>query len=195
ERHRRPGREAALPLGLEQLRLPALPRHGVGAAGDQCGGTVRASDPRGVPVGAVLAHHPAQAGELPGGLRRLRPPAGGRLRSRRRRAAAGRRGHRAEPGQDRRRHQQRTGGGRPGRRVRRAGLELRRAGPAAAGGHRRRAGSDRRLGGPGPGAQGRRHPLLRAHHGLRPDAGGRSGRRPPGRVLRDDHSAAGHSSV
>ena len=51
------------------------PLHGVGAA-------VRAAQPGGVPVGAVLAGDPAQAAGVPGGVRGLRPGRRRRLRPR-----------------------------------------------------------------------------------------------------------------
>ena len=43
-------------------------------------GPVRAAHPRGVPVGPVVADDPAQAGGLPGGVRRVRPRARRRVR-------------------------------------------------------------------------------------------------------------------
>ncbi len=53
--------------------LPRLPRHRVGGAGARRERHLRAADPRGVPVRAVVADHPAQACRLPYGLRGLRP--------------------------------------------------------------------------------------------------------------------------
>ena len=73
--------------------------------------------------GPVLDHHPAQAGELPRSLRRLRPRAGRALRPERCRTADGRCGHRPQSGQDRSRDQQRAGGHRAGEEF--AGLILR----------------------------------------------------------------------
>ena len=71
-----PRRPAALPLGARRAGVPRLPRLRVGRAGHQRGRTVRAAEPGGLPVRPVLDHHPAQAGGLPGGLRRLRPANG-----------------------------------------------------------------------------------------------------------------------
>ena len=48
----------------------------VGPAGHQRRRALRAADPGGLPVGPVLDHHPAQAGGVPDGVRRLRPGAG-----------------------------------------------------------------------------------------------------------------------
>ena len=122
----RAGRQAALPVGAERARVRGLPRRRVGPPGPRRPGDVRADLPRGVPVRPVLADHPAQAGELPQGVRRVRHRLGGGVHRRGPGAAAGRRGHRAQPGQDQRRHHQRPGRPGAGRRAERPGLELRR---------------------------------------------------------------------
>ena len=91
-------------------RLHRLPRRRVGATRPRRPAAVREALPGGVPVRALLADHPAQAGELPGRLRRLRPRGRGRVRrARDRGAAAGRRDH-PPPGEDRGHHQQRRPG-------------------------------------------------------------------------------------
>ena len=79
---RRRRRSAALPLGAVDARLRRLPRRRVGAADPRRRRPLRAADPRGVPVGAVVADDPAQARELPGGLRRLRHRRGRGVRRR-----------------------------------------------------------------------------------------------------------------
>ena len=65
-------RPAAVLVGSLGARLRRLPRRGVGAPGDRRPGHLREAHARGVPVGALLAHDPAQAGELPSGVRRVR---------------------------------------------------------------------------------------------------------------------------
>ena len=62
---------------------------------------LRADRAGGVPVRPVVAHDPAQAGELPRRVRGLRHRGGRRVRRARRRAAARRRRHRPPPRQDR----------------------------------------------------------------------------------------------
>ena len=66
-----------------------VPRRGVGPAGARTSaGCYERLLPRGLPVRALLADDPAQARELPRGVRRLRPRARRAVRRARRRAAA-----------------------------------------------------------------------------------------------------------
>ncbi|EUA73325.1 DNA-3-methyladenine glycosylase I domain protein [Mycobacterium xenopi 4042] len=78
------------------------------------GCVVRADVPGGLSERTVVADHPAQAGALSAGLRRLRHRNRRRLHRRRRDPVDGRRHHRAQPGQDRSHHRQRAGGSGPG---------------------------------------------------------------------------------
>ena len=75
---------AALRLGRNRARVRRLPRRRVGPAAARRHRAVRAAEPGGLPVRAVLAGHPAQAAGVPGRVRRLRPGGRGRLRRRRR---------------------------------------------------------------------------------------------------------------
>ena len=65
-----PGRPPAHPAGSP--RRSRLSLRGVGPAGHRRPRALRAAGPRGLPVRPLLAHHPAQARELPRRLRRLR---------------------------------------------------------------------------------------------------------------------------
>ena len=64
-------------LADERPALRRLPRRGVGTAGHHRAGDVRAALSRGLPVGALVAHDPAQARELS----RAPSPASTRMRS------------------------------------------------------------------------------------------------------------------
>ena len=121
-RSRRP---AALPLGALGAGVHRLPRPRMGPAGHQRRRPLRAAEPGGLPVGAVLDHHPAQARGVPVGLRRVRSGNRGPVRRGRCRAVDGRSGHRPQPGQDQRRDPQRPGRGRSGRQLPAADLGVR----------------------------------------------------------------------
>ena len=84
------GRPPALLVGRLHARLRALPRRGVGAAGHGRPRPLRAHGARGLPVRPLVAHDPAQARELPRGVRRLRDRRGGALRRARRGRACSR---------------------------------------------------------------------------------------------------------
>ena len=178
------GRPAALPLGPVDAGLRRLPRRRVGPADPRRQRPVRAADPRGVPVRTVVADDPAQAGELPGGVRRLRH----RQRSREFDAA------------DRERLLADAGIVRNRAKV---DATMRNAKAAAAldeglaeviwafaptespsaGGAGRRTRADGRVEGTCQGAQTPRFRVRRPDDGLRADAGGRPGQRPPARLL------------
>ena len=66
------------PWGAVDAGLRGLPRPGVGQADPRRRRPVRAADARGVPVRSLVADDPAQAGELPGGLRWFRHRPGSR---------------------------------------------------------------------------------------------------------------------
>ena len=63
-------------LGDGRRAVQRLPRRGVGPPGPRRARALRAALPRGLPVGALVADDPAQAGGVPGGVRGLRPRAG-----------------------------------------------------------------------------------------------------------------------
>ena len=60
-------------LGDDRPALQRLPRRGVGPPGHDRAGRLRAPLPRGLPVGALVAHDPAEAGGVPGRVRGIRP--------------------------------------------------------------------------------------------------------------------------
>src|SRR5580693_2824315 len=183
-------------MGDQRPGVRGLPRSGVGPPAARRPGHLRTAVPGGVPVRVVLADHPAQTGELPRRVRRVRPGRRGQVRCRRRAAAAGRHRHRQEPGQDQRRHRQRAGRAGHRRRPVRPGLELRRRARAGPGDHGRRPGPDRRVQGPVQGAARPRLHVHRAGHGLRDHAGLRDRQRPPGRLLRPARRGRrGHSLI
>ena len=76
---RRARRPSRLLVGRQRSGLPALPRRRVGPPGDRRRAAVREAVPGGLPGRALVADDPAQAGDLPARLRRLRP--GGRRRA------------------------------------------------------------------------------------------------------------------
>ena len=96
------GDDGARPLSVGRRRpaQPRLPRPGMGPARPRRERPVRAHHARGVPVGAQLADHPAQAAGIPDRVRGLRGGCRGDVHRRRCRPADGRCGHRAQPGQD-----------------------------------------------------------------------------------------------
>ena len=182
----RAGRAAALPVGHEQPGVPRLPRRRVGTSGPRRCRGLRAAVPGRIPVRAVLADDPAQAGQLPRRVRRLPDRDRRRLRRRRRRPAASRSRHRPQPGQDRGGHRQRPGRaqapGRPGR----AGLVIRRPGQGRQGARadaRRSPRGHRGIKSAGRRAQAGRIRLRRPGDRLLDHAGLRCRGRPPGRLL------------
>ena len=74
-------RPAALPVGPGQRRLPRVPRRRVGPPGARRHRHVRAAVPGSIPVRAVLADDPAQAGRLPLRVRGIRHRGGGQVRA------------------------------------------------------------------------------------------------------------------
>ena len=92
--------------------------HTTTASGDGRGATTGASSKgsrsNGVPVGALVADHPAQAGGVQRGVRGLRAAARRRVRPARRRRLLADAGHRAQPRQGRGGRPQRPGGARRG---------------------------------------------------------------------------------
>ena len=118
---RRRRRPRPLLVGRGRPAVHRVPRRRVGPAAARRARTVRPAVPRVLPVGAVVAHHPAQAARLLRRVRRVRPRGGRRLRRRRGGAAHGRRRHRPQPTEDRRRHRQREAAGRHARAGRDAG--------------------------------------------------------------------------
>ena len=178
-RERRPGPDGrALPVGPRHAGLRGLPRRRVGPAGRTVAGLFERLTLEAFQSGSELDHHPAQARELPPGVRRLRPGAVAAF-DRRTGAVDGR--HRDRPQRPRSRPPCTTPGWWPTWAGVRRSCWLRPARPAA----------------PGPGevpaadpevealaarAQAARDPVRRADHRVRADAGGRSGRRPPGRL-------------
>src|SRR5262245_7262194 len=172
----------------------------MGAAGRGRAGPLREAVPGRVPVGPLVADDPAQAGGVPGRVRRLRPGPGGDVRRRGRRAAARGRGDRAAPRQDRGRDRERARRARPAcdrEAVARARVVVpgRRAGAALV---PRLAGDDSGVGGTVQGAAEGGFPLRRADDGLLDDAGLRRRERPPRNVprpRRDGASAAGRVAL
>ena len=147
---------------------------------------LRAADPGGVSVRALLADDPAQARELPGRVRRLRLRAVAayddadfeRLMGDAGSSATGPRSRRRSPTRGRRCELARTASRLP-RSPGRFG-PTRDAAPAGSTTSRDHAGVQ----GAGQGAQAARLPLRRPDHRLRADAGGRDRQRPPRRLLR-----------
>ena len=137
-------------------------------------GRLRAPVPRGLPVGALVDHDPAEAGGVPGGIRGIRPGARRPLRRAGRRAAARRRLDRPSPRQDRGGDRERPGDGR-----------------AAGGGHARwmsssgrtaRSRTSRRA--PSPRSPHRRPSRRRSRRACGARASASSARRPPTRPCR-----------
>ena len=62
-------------LGDDRPAVQRLPRRGVGPPGDDRARRLRAPLPRGLPVGALVDHDPAQARGVPRGVRGIRPGA------------------------------------------------------------------------------------------------------------------------
>src|SRR5439155_4722539 len=76
----RPRRAYPVLVGRLEPGVPPLSRYRVGPPGHRRRATVREALPRGVPGRLELAHHPAEARELPPRLPRLQLPPGGSIR-------------------------------------------------------------------------------------------------------------------
>src|SRR3954468_13230517 len=158
-------------------------------------GTARTALPRRVSVRALLADDPPEAGELPGGVRRLRARERRALRQARRRSAAEGRGHRAPPRQDRGGDRQRPRDDRTprsGNVTRRSRLGASREGEASSQDLAGPSGDDSGVGGALQGAEAKRIPFRRPHDRVRGDAGLRRRQRPHRRLSRARRRSAGH---
>src|SRR5712691_1315906 len=180
--------QTPLPMVPGQRALSPLPRRGVGGAGPRRPAALRVPDPRRRPGRLVLVDDPQQAGQLPQGIRPVRPRKGRALRRTRGEEAAGRRRHRAQPSQDRIGDRQRPRVPRSAagiRLVRRLSLGFRRPAPRAESParHERSAGAHAAIRRAQQRPEGARVPLRRLDHRLGFHAGGRRGQRSPFRLF------------
>src|SRR6476619_3175548 len=158
-------------------------------------GTARTVLPRRLSVRTVLADDPPQAGELPGGVRRLRARARRALRQARRRTAAEGCRHRAPPREDRSGDRQRPRNARSprsGNVARRGRLGPPRESEASSQNPAGPSGDDPRVGRALQGAEAKRIPVRRPHDRVSGDAGLRRRQRPHRRLLRARRRPARH---
>src|SRR5712691_6444296 len=183
----RSDRQTPLPMVPGQRALSPLPRRGMGGAGPRRSAALRIPGPRRRPGRLVLVDDPQQAGQLPQGVRPIRPRKGRALRRTRGEEAAGRRRDRAQPSQDRIGDRQRPRVPRSAagiRLVRRLSLGLRGRAPAAESpAHETGPGAHAGIRRAQPRPEAARLPLRRLDHRLRVHAGGRHGQRSPDKLL------------
>src|SRR6266705_5130478 len=180
--------QTPLPMVPGQRAVSALPRRGMGGAGPRRPAALRVPGPRRRPGRLVLVDDPQQAGQLPQGVRPVRPKKGCALRRTRGQEAAGRRRDRAQPSQDRIGDRQRPRVPRSPagiRFVRCLSLGFRGRTPAAdsSAQHETSPGAHAGIRCTQQGPEAARLPFRRFDYRLCVHAGGRPGQRSPGRLF------------